>query len=204
MKKIFDVQEYDSWYDRHRDIYEAELKAIKPFVDKYGPPRLEIGVGTGRFSQPLNIDYGIDPDEDMLRIASSRGIKTVKGVGEDLPFPDEFFEMVLIATTLPFFGDAKKVIRECWRVLKKDGGLIIAFIPQASYFGRKYRRMGEEGDERFRNTHFYTFEEVKELLKGLFEIVGVRSTLLGEKISLEVVDGHRDDASFVVVESRKI
>ena len=204
MKKIFDAQEYDSWYDRHRNIYEAELKAIKPFVDKYGHPRLEIGVGTGRFSQPLNIDYGIDPDEDMLRIALRRGIKIVKGVGEELPFPDEFFEMVLIATTLPFFQNAKKVIRESWRVLKKEGGLIIAFIPRDSYFGRKYRRMGEEGDERFKNAHFYTFKEVKDLLKGLFEIVGVRSTLLGEEISLEAVDEYREDSSFVVVESIKI
>ncbi len=204
MKKIFDTREYDSWYDRHRDIYEAELKAIKPFVDKYGHPRLEIGVGTGRFSQPLNIDYGIDPDEDMLHFASIRRIKVVKGIGEELPFPTEFFGMVLIATTLPFFQDAKKVIKESWRVLKKDGGLIIAFIPRESYFGEKYRKMGEEGDERFKNAHFYTFDEVKELLNGQFEMIGIRSTLLGENISLDVADEYRDDASFIVVESRKI
>ncbi len=202
--KIFDAREYDSWYDRHKEIYEAELKAIKPFVNKYGHPRLEIGVGTGRFAYPLHIDYGIEPDEDMLKFAKMRGINAIKGMGEELPFENEFFDMVLISTTLPFFKDARKVIEESWRVLKKEGGLIIAFIPRESYFGRKYRRMGEKGDERFKNAHFYTLEEVKELLNGLFKNLGVRSTLLGENISLDVVDEYREDASFVVVECRKI
>ncbi len=201
---VFNAEEYDSWYDRHRDIYAAEIEAIKSFADKYKNPRLEIGVGTGRFAQPLRIDYGIDPDENMLRFARMRGIKAVKGVGEELPFPDGFFNMVLIATTLPFFTNARKVIEEAHRVLRDDGGLIIAFIPKNSHYGRKYTEMGKKGDRRFCNVHFYTLDEVIALIKGLFKIDEMRSTLIGEDVKLDVAEGYIDESSFVVLHCRKI
>ncbi|AGB04879.1 methylase involved in ubiquinone/menaquinone biosynthesis [Aciduliprofundum sp. MAR08-339] len=201
---MFDPKEYDSWYDRHREIFEAEVKALRPMIEKYPNPKLEIGVGTGRFSQALGITYGIDPDQGMLELARKRGIDVIRGIGENLPYKDESFYAVLISTTLPFLRNAKKVVEEAHRVLVNNGGLVIGFIPRNSHFGRKYTRIGEEGDERFKNAHFYTMEEVESLLENLFFIVRVRSTLLGEDISLNVVDGYREDASFVAIEGVKI
>ena len=201
---MFNPQEYDSWYDRHRDIYLAELEALKPLVDKYPHPRLEIGVGTGRFASALDIDYGIDPDENMLRYAEKRGVKVVKGIGEDLPFRARSFYLILIATTLPFFKDARRVIEEAHRVLKDNGGIVIGFIPRDSYYGKKYTKMGREGDIRFKDTHFYTLEEVEELLEDLFYIVRIRSTLLGNEIKKDIVEGYTQGASFIALEGVKI
>jgi len=201
---MFNPQEYDSWYDRHADIYRAEVEALKPLIQKYPSPKLEVGVGTGRFAYALGIEYGIDPDENMLEYAKKRGIKVKKGIGEDLPFRAHSFYAVLISTTLPFFRDPKKVVIEVYRVLKENGGLIIGFIPRDSYYGRKYTEMGKKGDERFQDAYFYTLEEVEELLEDLFYIVRIRSTLLGNEIKLDVIDGYRDDASFVAVEGVKI
>jgi len=200
----FNPEEYDSWYERHRDIYEAELRALEDIVKKYPSPKLEIGVGTGRFASVLGIEYGVDPDGEMLKFAERRGIKVIKAIGEDLPFRANKFYLVLISTTLPFFKDAKRVVREAYRVLKPQGAIVIAFIPRDSYFGRKYTEMGKEGDERFRDAHFYTLEEVEKLLENLFYITRMRSTLIGEEIRLEVKDGYDPDASFVVVEGVKI
>lgn len=201
---MFNPKEYDSWYDRHREIFEAELRALRPLVEKYPCPKLEIGVGTGRFAQALGITYGIDPDDGMLEFARKRGIRVLRGVGESLPYEDESFYMVLLSTTIPFLRDARKVIEEVHRVLVDNGGLVIGFIPRNSHFGRKYTEMGKEGDERFRDAHFYTMEEVESLLEDLFYTVRIRSTLLGDDISLNVVDGYRDDASFVAIEGLKI
>ena len=201
---MFNPEEYDSWYERHKDIYMAEVEALRPLVEKYPHPRLEIGVGTGRFASVLEIDYGIDPDENMLSYAQRRGIKVKKGVGENLPFNASNFYLVLIATTLPFFTNARRVVEEAHRVLRDNGAVVIGFIPRDSYYGKKYAEMGKKGDERFQNAHFYTMEEVEELLEDLFYIVRVRSTLLGEEIKLNVVDGYRDDASFVALEGVKI
>jgi len=201
---MFNPEEYDSWYDRHKEIYMAEVEALRPLIEKYPHPRLEIGVGTGRFASALDIDYGIDPDEKMMAYAERRGIKVKKGVGENIPFHARSFYAVLIATTLPFFQDARKVMEETHRVLKDNGALVIGFIPRNSYYGRKYMKMGKEGDARFQNTHFYTLEEVEKLLEDLFYIVRIRSTLLGEKIELRVVDGYIEGASFVALEGVKI
>ncbi len=201
---MFNPAEYDSWYDRHRDIFEAELAALEPMVKKYPSPKLEIGVGTGRFAEALGIDYGIDPDAGMLEYARNRGIKVKKGYGEELPYKNNEFYLVLISTTLPFFRDARKVIKEAYRVLKDEGSIVIGFIPRNSYFGKKYTKMGEEGDLRFKNAHFFTMEEVEKLLEDLFFIVRVRSTLLGEKPRLDVVDGYAEDASFIAIQGIKI
>ncbi len=201
---MFDANEYDSWYDRHRDIFEAELEALRPMVEKYPNPRLEIGVGTGRFAQAFNISHGIDPDENMLRFASRRGINVTKGYGEELPYEDSSFNMVLISTTLPFLRNPRKVVEEAHRVLVENGGLVIGFIPRDSHFGRKYRKMGAEGDQRFRDLHFFTMEEVEDLLLDLFFIVRVRSTLIGDEVSLEVLNGFHPNASFVALEGMRI
>ena len=199
---MFNSEEYDSWYERHAEWYHAELNSLK-FILKIPNPKIEIGVGTGRFASKLDIEYGLEPDENMMKYAEKRGIKVVRGYGEDIPFGDEFFNLVLISTSLPFFKDAKKVIRESHRILKKDGILVIAFIPRDSYFGRKYTEMGKRGDKRFKDAKFYTFEEVEKLISPLFKIEQVKSTLIGENLDLNVKDGYIPDSSFVVVGARK-
>ncbi len=201
---MFDAKEYDEWYEKHRDLYNAELNALRDVVKKYPSPKLEIGVGTGRFAAPLRIEYGIDIDESMLKFAEQRGIKVIKAPAEKLPFPDRYFYMVLVCTTLPFLQDARKAMAEAHRVLRDDGGIVIAFIPADSYFGRKYRKYADDGDIRFRDAHFYTIDEVEHLLENMFYIVWIRSTLIGNPPSLNTVEGYIPEASFVVVEGRKI
>jgi demethylmenaquinone methyltransferase/2-methoxy-6-polyprenyl-1,4-benzoquinol methylase len=44
---------------------------------------------------------------------------------EIMPFPDEFFDAVFISFGLRFVSDIKTVFKECQRVLKKGGPLII-------------------------------------------------------------------------------
>ncbi len=198
----FYPEEYDSWYERHRDEYELEIEALKRFTSSYENPMLEIGVGTGRFAHALGIEYGIDPDEKMLEFAKKRGIKVKRARGEEIPFPDGFFNMVLISTTLSFLSEPIKVIQEAHRVLREGGGLIIGFIPRDSKYGRKYEEMKKSGDPRFKNAHFYTLEEVKSLIDGLFEIRGLSSTLIeGEK---GVKEFAAQNASFVVIHAVKI
>ncbi len=199
---MFNPEEYDSWYERHADLYHAELDSLK-FILNIPNPKIEIGVGTGRFASQLDIEYGLEPDENMMKYAEKRGIRVVKGYGENIPFGDEFFNLVLISTSLPFFKDAKKVIREAHRILKKDGILVIAFIPRNSYFGKKYTEMGKKGDGRFKDARFYTFEEIENLISPLFKTVQVKSTLIGKSIDLNVKNGYISNSSFVVIKARK-
>ena len=100
--------------------------------------KLEVGVGSGRFAAPLGIGHGIDPVDEMLAIAKSRGIKTVKGVAEDLPYDDNSFDYVLMTTTVCFLDDIHKAFSEAYRVLAQDRFIIVAFVDRKSRIGKKY------------------------------------------------------------------
>jgi ubiquinone/menaquinone biosynthesis C-methylase UbiE len=58
-------------------------------------------------------------EQDMLPLVSH--IRYIQGFAEDLPFEDNFFDLVIISNTLDHVKDMKKAVNEIWRVLKKDG-----------------------------------------------------------------------------------
>jgi len=68
--RVFDEHalEYDRWFDRHPDIYQAEVRALQTFVPPVGIG-IEVGVGTGRFALPLGINLGVEPSTQMARLA---------------------------------------------------------------------------------------------------------------------------------------
>ncbi len=195
----FDPYEYDSWYDRHSSIFKAELEAIKNVSRNCPEQTLEVGAGTGRFAEKLDVDWCLDPDEKMLELASGRCEHTVKGYAEDLPFETGSLGTVFFITSLSFIKKPSLAILEAHRVLRNDGCLIIGFIPKQSYFGRKYEKYRKEGDMRFSKAHFFTYEEVLSLLEPYFTTYTVYSTLLGDKLLENVVHGYHKDASFVAI-----
>ncbi len=99
---------------------------------------MEIGVGTGRFAEPLGIKTGVEPSKRMREIAQRRGIQVLYGVAEELPFEDFRFDFVLMVTTVCFVDDIGKALLEAHRVLSDGGFLIIGFIDRNSIMGKIY------------------------------------------------------------------
>ncbi|MDD1679123.1 MAG: methyltransferase domain-containing protein [Methanomicrobiales archaeon] len=162
--QIFDdyVEMYDRWYDEHPRIYQSEVSALEHFVPWYGTG-LEVGVGTARFAAPLHIEYGIDPSPEMAHLAAQREITAVIGRGECIPFCDNTFDFVLMATVICFVQDLEKAILESARVLKFQGTLILAFIDRESPLGTEYR-CDAESSVFFRHAKFHTLDEVRNVL----------------------------------------
>ena len=164
-------KEYDAWFDEHRHVYEAELRAIRALLPKTkmkesenGSKSIEIGVGSGRFAAPLGITLGIDPAPGMILLAKARGIEVIGGIAEALPLRDSHFELVLMVTTICFLDDTEKAFREVYRVLKPYGCFIIAFIDRDSPLGEIYSH--KKSDSPFyRVARFYNTREVIALLK---------------------------------------
>jgi 2-polyprenyl-6-hydroxyphenyl methylase/3-demethylubiquinone-9 3-methyltransferase len=79
---------------------------------------------------------GIDPSEPSLATAKAHAkqsgldIDYRVGIGEDLPFPDETFDIVYCCDVLEHVNDLVKVIAEISRVLKKDGVFLYDTINQ--------------------------------------------------------------------------
>ncbi len=75
----------------------------------------------------------------MRRIALERGLNGVDGVAENLPFEDNFFDLVLMVTTVCFVDDVLKAFKECFRVLKNSGTILIGFVDRESTIGKIYQ-----------------------------------------------------------------
>lgn len=167
--EVFDKnwEKYEDWFEKHKDIYFSELKALKKVMPEgFG---LEVGVGSGRFAQPLGAKIGIDPSKNMLKLANERGIQGIQGAGENLPFKNSIFDFVLIVVTLCFVEDPIYVLNEASRVLKKGGGLIIGDINKDSQLGRLYEAKRKKSDF-YRAAVFYSSNEIIEM----FDRVGIR------------------------------
>ncbi|PJC64246.1 MAG: SAM-dependent methyltransferase [Deltaproteobacteria bacterium CG_4_9_14_0_2_um_filter_42_21] len=157
--------DYDLWFDRHPDIFQSELNALKKIVPCKGTG-LEIGVGTGRFAEKLGIHYGVEPAESMKILAEKRGIKVVTGVAEHLPFPDNFFDYAVMITTLCFVQDPFQALEEAKRVVKTGGRIIIGLIDRTSSLGKQYEeKKGENPYYKF--AHFFSADEVENFLNKL-------------------------------------
>ena len=170
------AERYDSWYEENKAIFECESKAIKA-LDLHGKG-LSIGVGTGMLDFHTPIDIGVDPSVNMLKHAKARGVKPVRAVGEFLPFRDESFDFVIIIATLCFLVSPKKAIREAWRTMRSRGELAICIIPRKSSWGKEYVKRGEAGHALYKYAHFYTLNEVKDMLNETsFTIISIKSTL---------------------------
>ena len=199
------TKQYEEWFENNRRVYEAELRAVKAMMPTPAHG-VEIGVGTGRFAEPLGIKVGIEPSERMGEIARKRGIQVLDGVAEELPFGDADFDVVLMVTTICFIDDVNRSLLEAHRVLSRGGFLIVGFVDRNSMVGRTYLN-------RQRESVFYkdaTFFSVDELV-GCMEQAGFIDLVFNQTVFRALAETGRDEpvkpghgeGSFVVIRGRK-
>ena len=96
---------------------------------------LDIGIGSGLNIPFYNSDkidqvIGIDPSHELLELAkelandSKASIELVIGSAESIPYPDNFFDTVLVTYTMCTIPNVAIANKEMWRVLKDDGRII--------------------------------------------------------------------------------
>ncbi|MBI4846964.1 MAG: class I SAM-dependent methyltransferase [Nitrospirae bacterium] len=205
------AEDYDKWFDapEGKILFDAEIEAVKLLMKDISKPFIEIGVGTGRFAKALGIEFGIDPSQEVLKIAEKRGIKVKMATGEKLPFEDESFGGVFILFTLCFVENPQKVISEAKRVLKKAGGLIVGIINRESQWGKFYQRKKNDGHPIYKHAMFYSVSEVKEIIeKAGLSVEAYSSTLCqppSEKPVKEIVNNKLvHDAGFICIRAKKL
>lgn len=198
------TERYEEWFENNKLAYLSELKSVKSLLPK--GKGIEIGVGTGRFAEPLAINFGIDPSIAMLRKARKRGIDVIEGIGENLPIRNSFFDFALITTTLCFLQNIEITFKEVKRILKENGKIIIAFIDRESFLGKVYVEK-QENNPFYRTAKFYSSEEVIEKLKQVgFSNPEIKQTLFTFPEGLEKIDDVQEgygEGGFIIVRMRK-
>lgn len=196
---------YDIWFEIHKFIYESELQAVKELLPKDGEG-FEIGVGSGRFAQPLGIRFGIEPSGKMREMAWARGIEVVDGVAEKLPLDNASFDFAVMVTTICFLDDTNAALKEAYRVLKPRGSLIIGFVDRESLVGQIYQKHKAE-NVFYRHAKFLSVGEVIALMEatGFFDFKFTQTIFrpIQEIHEPEAVKDDFGEGSFVVVRGVK-
>jgi len=197
------TEQYEEWFEFHPNAWRAELAAVRELLPRQGR-RLEVGVGSGRFAEPLGIELGVEPSSAMAEVARERGITVIDACGERLPFDDETLDVVLMVTTICFLDDVDTTLSEIHRVLTKGGCVVIGFVDRESELGQAYERHKAE-NVFYQDARFFSSRQVAaHLERASFHELEFRQTLFHglDDPDLTVRPGHGEGA-FVVVRAKK-
>jgi SAM-dependent methyltransferase len=111
-------------------VWQVMESSTLALLHKYVAPGdrlLDIGVGLGRLLRqvPECRRFGVDISFDYLNEAVQWGIEVCCAPAEDLPYREEFFDVIVCTDVLEHVFDLNKAITNILRVLKKNGILII-------------------------------------------------------------------------------
>lgn len=165
---------YDDYYQTEfgKEVDRIEKEIISGFLDNVsGEEMVDLGCGTGHWTEFfLKKGFkmkGVDISESMLHIAQKKHIDTefILADATNLPFENESYSLVASVTMLEFIEDQDKAIREMYRILKKDGWLIMGFLNADSITGKN-----KDSDEIFKHACFFNRNTIRSKFKS-FELL---------------------------------
>jgi ubiquinone/menaquinone biosynthesis C-methylase UbiE len=132
------MQYMDSIEMHIQNCWEGALKTVNSISLEFGDgaPKniLEIGCSTGiisfacQASYPGSNVYGIEPENEAVEVAKSMSLESsikspefLCGVGENLPFKENTFDLVICHTVIEHVENVDNVIKEIARVLNIGG-----------------------------------------------------------------------------------
>jgi ubiquinone/menaquinone biosynthesis C-methylase UbiE len=110
-----------------------------------------------------------DPSWPMIAAAraraqsAARDIALVQARGEQLPFPDASFDIVIAKTVLCFVGDGQPFVSEMARVLRPGGRFVIGELNRWSTWAAQRRLRAWFGSKLWQRGRFRTPGELRRL-----------------------------------------
>lgn len=159
-------------------------------VDKFAPggrerQLLDIGLGTVT-SRRIRHHYkslpeivgtytALDPSEGQLSGGGEMpGMNSlfIRGIGENIPFDDGQFDVVLNLSTLDHFFDAEKGKTEMARILKDKGLLVLGLNNDKSWFKLLFRRRAASARKAAAAEHnfFFSVNDVLAMFGDEFDL----------------------------------
>jgi len=126
-------------FDLIKFLYGPLIKKPNKYFDDKKIDVLDVGTGSGyllrllRKKKPNWNLKGIDPSE-ALSLNKEKGIELISGYAEELPFKDKSFDLVLSKSSLCYWNDVDKSLREIKRVLKDDGKFYMMDVNRSKWF----------------------------------------------------------------------
>lgn len=139
MSKIhFDAQAKE--YDENETVYYSKFpkvscRDVAKKLELYDYKNLlDVGCGTGFLIELLQNRkdaqyYGLDLSPEMIKVAKSKfseSVNLVEGSADNLPYPDNTFDIVCCVQSFHHYPYPEKAMEEAYRVLKSDGLYILS------------------------------------------------------------------------------
>lgn len=148
-------------------VYQIDRMWITKFIE-HGKI-LDVGCSGGQFLGHFNprrwIRYGIDVDEEAVKVAKNKfKIKTRVGNILELEFREKF-DLIMFRGVIEHFSDPIKVLKKCSSILNKNGYLFITATPAGDSFAFDVYR------EKWRlftppeHLHFFSVSLLSRVLK---------------------------------------
>jgi SAM-dependent methyltransferase len=163
-------QDTVEWY--YKRVTDMRVSSLLTYVKQYtsGKRVLDLGCAVGNYLQHFSeASVGVDASLPSLEICRKKRVTAKFGdLNKPLDFDSEEFDVVFCSHTLEHVESPISFLRECNRVLKSDG-LIMVIVPLDMTFSIA---LGKHGYWRHHPEHLYSFsiENLKALLaKAHFE-----------------------------------
>jgi 2-polyprenyl-3-methyl-5-hydroxy-6-metoxy-1,4-benzoquinol methylase len=150
---------------------------------------LDLGCGSGSLLKELNKlgwqAEGIDFDPSAVKLARLSGLNVHLGEVEDQKFQDASFDAITACHVIEHISDPLGLLRECRRILRTDGSLVI-LTPNANSWGHRFYQDNWRGLEPPRHFRIFTPSAMQSIAREAgFDVVQSRSTVRASHILLE-------------------
>jgi SAM-dependent methyltransferase len=160
-----DRETANSYFSRRNFLF-VRKNLLRLAGELRGLPVLDVGCGTGHFSQTLATDnflVGVDISLEMAGHAVKKGLAVAQSSGRRLPFPAGCFALVIANNVIQSFKDSRPFIGELMRVTK-PGGRIILSATNGQNLSLKIFRLGER--KKYRHLGLHTADGLRRGLQS--------------------------------------
>lgn len=123
----------EGYEELHKEEQLKKVGLIKKYLNvKPDDKLLDVGCGTGLTTELWECKrYGVDPAPKLLARARRKDVTEYKlAPAENIPYPDNFFDIVISITAIQNFRDIEKGLKEIKRVGKDK--FVLSFLKKSS------------------------------------------------------------------------
>jgi SAM-dependent methyltransferase len=128
---------------------DRRLDLIRQYVPLEDRRILDVGCGLGMYVRQIrqfsSEVYGVDVDADKVAEASRTLPHIYTAPAEALPFPDNYFDVILLHEVIEHVDDDRQTVLEAYRCLRPGGHIVIyapnrlyLFETHGFYLGKRY------------------------------------------------------------------
>ena len=204
------AEKFAEYMKKYPDLYQNLAGIVLKYTTKKKPVIIDLGVGPGLLSLELHKKMpdariiGVDPFQKMLDLAKSNAcfesFEPKLGSSENISVDSDSADIVVSRFSLTYWKDPEKSFSEIFRVLKKDGYVILEVInknfPIWRLFLIKVHMLFNKAGADVTKYHI-------DVYKDAYTINQVEQFFLDAGFSVVEKEGNKKEWKFLIVGKKK-